>query len=188
MIATRSITNWDRFCPGRSNWPVVSAAQCSSCSVSSAMMASPRPVAGRQWTRSSEAANFAAEAGVTVVIENEPNFWVDRPVDTAKLLNEIGHPDLMPTGTLPIRTGAVTCRRTRISGPEATHRQRTYQGLLSSRSRSALATHRAGGNPWREMLRWVVTETDLTHATLETHCVPLAESSKDEPRQSASDA
>src|SRR5690606_19930262 len=41
-----------------------------------------------------EAAIQAADAGMTVAVENEPDFWVDRSVPAAAMLREIGHPAL----------------------------------------------------------------------------------------------
>jgi sugar phosphate isomerase/epimerase len=125
------------------------------------------------------AANLAAEAGVTVVIENEPKFWVDRPVDTARLLSEIGHPNLKANwdpanshwgGYLP------TYDDFQVLKPHIgnVHIKDYYPADPAAPWRPL----GQGETPWREMLRWVLTETDLTHATLETHCVPLAESSK----------
>jgi len=126
------------------------------------------------------AADRAAEAGITVVIENEPNFWVDRPSDTAALLAEIDHPNLKANwdpanshwgGYLP------THEDFQILKPHIgnVHIKDYYPADPAAPWRPI----GQGETPWDEMLRWVVTETGLPHATLETHCVPLAESSKE---------
>jgi sugar phosphate isomerase/epimerase len=127
-----------------------------------------------------EAASRAAEAGVTVVIENEPNFWVDRPKDTAAMLDEIGHPTLHANwdpanshwgGYLP------TYEDFKVLKPYIgnVHIKDYYPADPAAPWRPV----GQGETPWEEMLRWVVTETDLVHATLETHCVPLAKSSRE---------
>jgi sugar phosphate isomerase/epimerase len=139
------------------------------------------PVTGRRAAMDAfeRAANLAVEAGMTVVIENEPNFWVDRPVDTAELLSEIGHPGLMANwdpanshwgGFLPTYEEFQVLKR-HIGN---VHVKDYYPADPAAPWRPI----GQGETPWSEMLRWVVAETDLTHVTLETHCVPLVESSK----------
>ena len=39
-------------------------------------------------------AEAAAAAGLTVAVENEPDFWIDRPAEAVALLDELGHPSL----------------------------------------------------------------------------------------------
>jgi sugar phosphate isomerase/epimerase len=125
------------------------------------------------------AANLASDSGVTVIIENEPDFWVDRPVDTANLLSESGHPALKANwdpanshwgGYLP------TYEDFRVLKPHIGNVH--IKDFYPADSAAPWRPIGQGETPWPELLRWVVSETDLTHATLETHCLPLAESSK----------
>jgi sugar phosphate isomerase/epimerase len=124
-------------------------------------------------------AEAAAGAGLTVAVENEPAFWVDRPDETAALLDELAHPAM------------------RVNwDPANLHwggRRPTYEGFR--RLRPYLANVHVkdftpddpdapwrplgqGATPWAEILPWLIAETDLAHLTLETHCEPLLESSK----------
>lgn len=125
------------------------------------------------------AAERAAAAGMTVALENEPNFWIDRPTAAAALLDEIGHPSL------------------RLNwDPANLHwggRRPTYEDFLAVRPHLAnlhVKDYQAGRpeapwfplgegtTPWDEILAWVAAESTLPHVTLETHCEPLLESTR----------
>src|SRR5690606_31683856 len=41
-----------------------------------------------------DAAELTSAAGMTLAIENEPNFWIDGPEGSVALLEEIGHPGI----------------------------------------------------------------------------------------------
>lgn len=124
-------------------------------------------------------AERAAAADLTVAIENEPDFWIDRPQPAAAMLNEIDHPAL-----------------TINWDPANQHwggQRPAYDGFR------ALCPHVAnvhakdytpddpdvpwrpigeGVTPWDEIVRWIVEETELAHVTLETHCRPLVDNAR----------
>lgn len=125
-------------------------------------------------------AEAAIEANMTVAIENEPNFWIDQPEETAALLEEIGHPALKVNwDPANLQWGGI---------------QPTYEHFLH------LQPHLANlhvkdynpGNPerlwppvgqgqvvWPDILSWAIKESNLPHATLETHSEPPVESSRE---------
>lgn len=123
-------------------------------------------------------ADAVAEAGMVVAIENEPNFWVDRPRDTAALLDEIQHP-LLRTNWDPANL--------QWGGYKPSHEDfevlRPYIANVHVKDYAPSNPDRLwppvgeGEMAWPEMLRWIAEETDLPHVTLETHCLPRLESS-----------
>jgi sugar phosphate isomerase/epimerase len=125
------------------------------------------------------AADAAAQAGLVVAVENEPNFWVDRPRETAALLGEVGHPALKANwdpanlqwgGFLPLHEDFLDLRpyiaNLHVKDYAPSHPERPWPPVGQ------------GEMAWPEMLRWVAEETDLAHVTLETHCLPRIESSR----------
>lgn len=124
-------------------------------------------------------AEAAAKVGMTVAVENEPGFWVDRPGEEAALLEEIGHPSLKANwDPANLQWG----------GHVPTHDD---FDVLRPHLVNLHVKDYAPGNPerpwppvgqgeiaWPEILRWVVEETRLPHVTLETHSLPRIESSR----------
>jgi len=125
-------------------------------------------------------AEAAAGAGMIVALENEPDFWIDRPDASVALLDELGHPAL------------------RINwDPANLHRggmRPTYEGFevlrpyLANLHVKDFTPHDAvvpwrplgqGTTPWGDILAWIVEETNLEHVTLETHCEPLLEQTQE---------
>lgn len=124
-------------------------------------------------------AETAEQAGMIAAVENEPNFWIDQPEETATLLEEIDHPALRANWD-----------------PANLHwggRVPTYQDF--SRLRPHIANLHVkdyypedpehpwrpvgeGSTPWPKLLSWIERESELGHVTLETHCTPLIESSR----------
>lgn len=125
-------------------------------------------------------AEAAAEADLTVAVENEPRFWIDRPAETAALIEELGHPsfkvnwdpaNLYWGGTLPTYEAFCTLRphlaNVHVKDYAPDNLEEPWQPLGR------------GQTPWNEILAWMVAETDLAHVTLETHCEPLITRSKE---------
>ena len=125
-------------------------------------------------------AERADARGLQVVVENEPNFWVDTPAETVALLQELDHPalgvnwdpaNLVWGGHVPTR--------------EDFDRIRPFLRNLHVKDcdpKNAAAPWTPVGRgrvPWAELIPWIVGETDLTHATLETHAVPLKAASEE---------
>ena len=126
-----------------------------------------------------EVAEQAASADLTVAIENEPNFWVDRPEPTATLLDELGHPALTVNwdpanqhwgGQRPTREG-FEALRSHISNVHA----KDYTPNDPDVPWRPIGD---GITPWGKILSWIIGDTDLSHITLETHCKPLIENSR----------
>lgn len=126
-----------------------------------------------------EVAETAAAADLTVAIENEPNFWFDRPGSSAELLAEIGHPTLRLNwdpanqhwgGSLPDYDGFLALQRY-IANIHV-------KDIDPDDSAAPWRPVGTGATPWRQILRWIINETDLGHVTIETHCEPLVESSR----------
>jgi sugar phosphate isomerase/epimerase len=126
------------------------------------------------------AAEQAAEAGMRIAIENEPNFWIDDPASASALLDEIGHPALALNwdpanqhwgGHLPTREDfeAVLPHLANLH----------VKDFAPQRPPNApWVPVGQGETPWADIFPWIVHETELPHVTLETHCEPLLESSK----------
>lgn len=126
-----------------------------------------------------EVAERAAAADLAVAIENEPNFWIDRPESAAALLDEIGHP-------------ALAVNWDPANQHWGGHRP-TYGGFEALRPHISNVHVKdytpddpdvpwrpvgEGVTPWADILSWIVEETDLDHVTLETHCKPLVENAR----------
>jgi sugar phosphate isomerase/epimerase len=126
------------------------------------------------------AADQAAEAGMRIVIENEPDFWIDDPASASAMLDEIGHPALALNwdpanqhwgGHLPTRADFEAV---------LPHLANLHVKDFAPKSRpdAPWVPVGEGETPWAEIFPWVVAESNLSHVTLETHCVPLVESSR----------
>ncbi len=124
-------------------------------------------------------AEAAAEAGLRVAVENEPNFWIDRPAEAVSLLDELGHPSMrLNWDPANLHWGGITPTY------EAFSLLRPYLANVHVKDFTpddpdvpwrALGQ---GTTPWRDILPWIRDETDLAHVTLETHCEPLIENSR----------
>lgn len=124
-------------------------------------------------------AERAAAADLTVAIENEPGFWIDRPEPAAALLDEIDHPALTVNwdpanqhwgGLRPDRDGFETLRP-HLSNVHA-------KDYTPDDPDVPWRPIGEGITPWREILSWIMEDTTLGHVTLETHCKPLIENSR----------
>lgn len=126
------------------------------------------------------AASQAADAGMVVAIENEPNFWVDRSGPAADMLNEIGHPALkLNWDPANLHWGG------HVPTQEDVERVRPHLANLHvkdyapSRPEAPWLPVGQGETPWADLFDWVLSgEHSLDHVTLETHCEPLVESSR----------
>lgn len=124
------------------------------------------------------AADAASEAGMVVAVENEPNFRVDRPRETAALFEELAHPALKANwdpanlvwgGYSPSHDDFAVLRP---------HIANVHVKDFAPNNPDRPWPPVGGGElPWPEYLRWIAGETDLAHVTLETHCLPKIESS-----------
>ena len=126
-----------------------------------------------------QAAERAHAAGMKVMIENEPDFWIDAPAASAALLDEIGHPALgLNWDPANLHWGGTR--------PTPDHLEAVAPHLLNlhvkdyypDRPEAPWLPVGEGATPWSELLPAVVEMTDLGLVTLETHCEPLAESTR----------
>ncbi|MGA7305555.1 MAG: sugar phosphate isomerase/epimerase family protein, partial [Rhodothermales bacterium] len=115
-----------------------------------------------------QAAERAAADGLTIAIENEPNFWVDRPADEAAMLAEIGHPNLKANwdpanshwgGYLPDRAGfeALAPYIVNVHVKDFTPDDPDVPWRPVGK----------GSTPWTDYLPWVSDDTDVDHITIE---------------------
>ncbi len=120
------------------------------------------------------AARQVAEAGMVLALENEPDFWIDRPAEAAAMLDEIGHPALRLNwdpanlhwgGQVPTRADFLAVRPY-LAGVHV-------KDYYPARPEAPWLPVGEGTTPWDEILPWLVHETDLPHLTIETHCTPL---------------
>ena len=126
-----------------------------------------------------KAAQQAADAGLRIAIENEPNFWIDRPEPSVKLLSEIGHPALWLNwdaanvhwgGRRPIAADVETVR------PYLANVH--VKDFSPDQPEAPWVPIGDGTTPWAELFGAIARQTDLAHVTLETHCEPLEENSR----------
>jgi sugar phosphate isomerase/epimerase len=126
-----------------------------------------------------EVTEQTAAADLTVAVENEPNFWIDRPEPTVTLLEDIDHPALTVNwdpanqhwgAQYPNREGFEVLR-SHISNVHA----KDYTPDDPDVPWRPIGD---GGTPWKKIIRWIIEDTDLSHITLETHCKPLIENSR----------
>lgn len=124
-------------------------------------------------------AEAAAEAGLTVAVENEPGFWVDQPAGSVSLLDELDHPALRLNwdpgnlhlgGMLPDRDAFETVR------PHLANLH--VKDFDPDDDRAPWKPVGQGQTPWPALIEWVAHETHLEHITLETRCAPLEPNSR----------
>lgn len=125
------------------------------------------------------AAEQAAAAGLTIAIENEPNFWLDGPDDAVAMLREIGHP------TIKLNWDPAN----RIWGGSDVSREDfdTMRPLITnlhvkdydpSDPKAPWVPVGEGTIDWVSILDWVIEADFLSHITLETHCANGVEASR----------
>ena len=125
------------------------------------------------------AAEAASEAGLHVAFENEPRFWIDTPEESIGLLNEIGHP------ALGINWDPANQH---WGGREPTYDDFNLlkpwianvhlKDYTPDDTRVPWRAIGEGITPWSTILPWIIHETSLPHATLETHVDPLIENAR----------
>jgi sugar phosphate isomerase/epimerase len=127
-----------------------------------------------------KAAELAWAEGLTVAVENEPDFWVDDAAEEARMFGEIGHPALKANwdpanshwgGKLPTREGfdALKAHIVNVHVKDFTPKDPDVPWRPVGQ----------GETPWQDYLTWVSDETDVEHITIETHAPPLIENTRD---------
>jgi sugar phosphate isomerase/epimerase len=126
----------------------------------------------------SRAAETARKAGITLVVENEPGFWCDSGEHTAKLLGAVNSPSLRAnwdpcngygTAEKPFPNGYESVKKFIAN----VHVKDTKEGALIR-----CVPVGEGAVDWKGQLEAVVRDQIVNHVTIETHCLPLVEKSK----------
>ena len=128
-----------------------------------------------------QAAERAADAGLRLAVENEPNFWIDAPREAVALLDELDHPGMhlnwdpanQQWGGHPIREEDLAILGDRIVNLHV----KDYSPADPAIPWVAVGQ---GITPWDELLAWLAASPppQLTHLTMETHCEPLMENAR----------
>lgn len=125
------------------------------------------------------AAEQAAEAGLILAIENEPDFWIDRSEPSASLLAEIGHPSLkINWDPANLHWGGKKPERADLEALLPFVANVHVKDFTPDDPKVPWRAIGEGTTPWEEILGWLVEDTSLAHITLETHVEPLVENAR----------
>lgn len=124
------------------------------------------------------AAERAEREGMKLAIENEPGFWCDSGKNTARMIRDVGSRALganwdpcngYGTDELPFPDGYRAVRDVTLN----VHVKDTLEGALIK-----CVPVGEGVIDWRGQLEDIVREKIVGHVTIETHCLPLIEKSR----------
>jgi sugar phosphate isomerase/epimerase len=125
-----------------------------------------------------KAAELAEGEGITLALENEPGFWADSGKKTAKLLGLVNSKYLQanwdPANALGVENYPYP------AGYEALKPWIVNIHVKDAMKDSTLACVPVGKGKlnWEGQLRALIRDGKLQHVTIETHCLPLIEKSK----------
>ena len=124
------------------------------------------------------AAGLAESKGMRLAIENEPGFWCDSGMNTAKLIKDVGSKSL--GANWDPCNGYGTDERPFPEGYNAikdfvfnVHVKDTQEGSMIK-----CVPVGEGAIDWKGQLKALVKDRIVEHVTIETHCLPLIEKSK----------
>ncbi len=124
------------------------------------------------------AAGLAESEGMRIAIENEPGFWCDSGKNTAKFIRDVGSKSLganwdpcngYGTHERPFPEGYSAIRDFVFN----VHVKDTQEGALIK-----CVPVGEGSIDWKGQLKALVKDRIVGHVTIETHCLPLIEKSK----------
>jgi len=124
------------------------------------------------------AAEVAQKEGVRLVIENEPGFWCDSGANTATLLEKVDSLSLRAnwdpcngygTAETPFPDGYESVKKFIAN----VHVKDTGEGALIR-----CVPVGEGAIDWKGQLKAIVRDQIVKHVTIETHCLPLVEKSR----------
>ena len=126
----------------------------------------------------SRAAEKAGKEGIKVIIENEPGFWCDSGANTAKLIQTVNSPYLRANWD-PCN-GYGTAERPFPEGYEAVKQFIANVHVKDTKEGSLIRCVPVGEGAlnWKGQLAALVRAQLVRHVTIETHCLPLVEKSK----------
>lgn len=128
------------------------------------------------WMR--RAADLAHREGMVLAIENEPGFWADTGVNTRRLIKDVGSPALGANWDACNAFG--TTERPYPEGYEAI-KDVIVNVHIKDTARGALIQCVPVGDgviDWKGQMQALMRDGIVSHATIETHCLPLVENSR----------
>jgi sugar phosphate isomerase/epimerase len=126
----------------------------------------------------SRAAEKTGKEGIRIIIENEPGFWCDSGANTAKLIQAVDSPFLRANWD-PCN-GYGTAERPFPEGYKAVKQYIANVHVKDTKEGSLIRCVPVGEGAvnWRGQLAALVRDQLVRHITIETHCLPLVEKSK----------